>query len=133
MKLKVLAISFVSTLAIAASTCTLAQTVVKVGSTPTGVPFTFLNTKTNTIDGAMVDIINAVGKEAGFKVQIEPMPFSALIGSLTSKRIDLVSAAMYITPQRQEVVSFSEPIYRYGEGLMLAKGTESKPYKTLKV
>ena len=65
MKLKVLAISFVSTLAIAASTCTLAQTVVKVGSTPTGVPFTFLNTKTNTIDGAMVDIINAVGKEAG--------------------------------------------------------------------
>src|SRR5437016_6147056 len=27
----------------------------KVGSTPTGVPFTFLDTKTNTIEGIMVD------------------------------------------------------------------------------
>ncbi len=130
MKLKAFAVSFISTLAIAASAPALAQTVVKVGSTPTGVPFTFLNTKTNTIDGAMVDIINAVGKEAGFKVQIEPMPFSALIGSLTSKRIDLVSAAMYITPQRQEVVAFSEPIYRYGEGLMLAKATADRPFNS---
>ena len=66
MKLKALAVSFISTLAIAASASALAQTVVKVGSTPTGVPFTFLNTKTNTIDGAMVDIINAGGKVAGF-------------------------------------------------------------------
>ena len=56
MKLKALAVSFISTLAIAASASALAQPVVKVGSTPTGVPFTFLNTKTNTIDGAMVDI-----------------------------------------------------------------------------
>ena len=33
-----------------------AQTVVRVGSTPTGVPFTFLDTKTNTIQGFMVDL-----------------------------------------------------------------------------
>jgi polar amino acid transport system substrate-binding protein len=31
--------------------------VLKVGSTPTGIPFTFLDTKTNTIEGVMVDII----------------------------------------------------------------------------
>jgi len=128
MKLKSLAVSLVSTFAIALSTGAFAQQVIKVGSTPTGIPFTFLDTKTNTIEGAMVDIIKEVGKEAGFTVQIEPMPFSALIGSLTSKRIDLVSAAMFITPARQEVVAFSEPIYRYGEGLMLNSKTEKKTY-----
>ena len=31
--------------------------VLKVGSTPTGIPFTFLDTKTNTIEGVMVDLI----------------------------------------------------------------------------
>jgi polar amino acid transport system substrate-binding protein len=128
MKLKSLAVSLVSTITIALSAGAFAQQVIKVGSTPTGIPFTFLDTKTNTIEGAMVDIIKEVGKEAGFTVQIEAMPFSALIGSMTSKRIDLVSAAMFITPARQEVLAFSEPIYRYGEGLMLSNKTEKKTY-----
>jgi len=106
-----------------------AQTVVKVGSTPTGIPFTFLDTKTNTIQGVMVDLVTEVGKDAGFAVQIEPMQFSALIAALTSSKIDLISAAMYISPARKEVIDFSEPVYSYGEGLVVAKN-DSKDYKT---
>jgi polar amino acid transport system substrate-binding protein len=127
MKMKSLAISLLALASLAAGSAAQAQTVLKVGSTPTGSPFTFLDTKTNTIQGVMVDIVRAVGKEAGFEVQIEPMTFSALIGSLTSKRIDLISAAMFITPARQEVVNFSAPVYRYGEGVMLPK-TDTKHY-----
>ena len=41
-----------------------AQQVLKVGSTPTGVPFTFLDTKTNSIQGIMVDLIAEIGKDA---------------------------------------------------------------------
>src|SRR4051794_1023095 len=81
-----------------------AQSVVRVGSTPTGVPFTFLDTKTNTIQGFMVDLITEIGKDAGFQVSIEPMQFSALIPALTTSKIDAISAAMYITPQRKEVI-----------------------------
>src|SRR2546429_7383312 len=92
-----------------------AQKVMKVGSTPTGIPFTFLDTKTNTIQGIMVDLITEVGKDAGFNVQIEPMQFSALIPSLTSSKIDIIAAAMFITAPRKEVVDFSDPIYTYGE------------------
>ena len=40
-----------------------AQKVLKVGSTPTGVPFTFLDTKTNSIQGIMVDLITEIGKD----------------------------------------------------------------------
>ena len=105
------------------------EKVLKVGSTPTGTPFTFLDTKTNTIQGVMVDLIQEVGKDAGFKVEIEPMQFSTLIASLTSNKIDIISAAMYITPPRKEVIDFSRPIYSYGEGLFVPK-KDAKDYVT---
>jgi polar amino acid transport system substrate-binding protein len=104
-----------------------AQPVLKVGSTPTGIPFTFLDTKTNTIQGVMVDLVTAAGKDAGFAVTIEPMQFSTLIASLTSGKIDIISAAMYITPARKEVIDFSAPVYSYGEGLVVAKA-DTKEY-----
>ena len=104
-----------------------AKDTITVGSTPTGVPFTFLDTKTNSIQGVMVDIITEVGKDAGFEIKIEPMAFSALIPALTSGKIDLIAAAMYITPQRQEVISFSQPIYTYGEGLVVP-ASDTKDY-----
>src|SRR5438477_10733124 len=111
---------------IAAATAS-AQPVLKVGSTPTGVPFTFLDTKTNTVQGIMVDLITEIGKDAGFQVQIEPMQFSTLIASLTSNKIDIISAAMFVTAQRKEVIDFSEPFYSYGEGLLVPK-SDSKTY-----
>ena len=104
-----------------------AQQVLKVGSTPTGIPFTFLDTKTNSIQGIMVDLITEVGKDAGFQVEIEPMQFSALIASLTSNKIDIISAAMFITAARKEVIDFSEPFYTYGEGLLVSKA-DTKDY-----
>ncbi|MGN1285759.1 MAG: amino acid ABC transporter substrate-binding protein, partial [Bradyrhizobium sp.] len=45
----------VAVLALAFSAPSPAQQVLKVGSTPTGIPFTFLDTKTNSIQGIMVD------------------------------------------------------------------------------
>lgn len=102
----------------------------KVGSTPTGIPFTFLDTATNTIQGIMVDLVTEVGKDAGFKVQIEPMQFSALIGALTSNRIDIISAAMFATAARKEVIDFSDTVYTYGEGLFVPK-SDPKDYVTI--
>lgn len=107
-----------------------AQQTYKVGSTPTGVPFTFMDTKTQTIQGAMVDLITAIGQEQGFKVEVEATPFSALIPSLTSNKIDIISAAMLITPPRKEVIDFSDPVFPYPEGLIV-KADDATPYKSL--
>src|SRR4051794_22477264 len=104
-----------------------AQPVLKVGSTPTGIPFTFLDTKTNSIQGVMVDLITEIAKDAGFQVQIEPMQFSALVPSLTSNKIDIISAAMFATTPRKEVIDFSDAVYTYGEGLVVPKG-DAKNY-----
>src|SRR3979409_1614427 len=113
MKKSIRSIVFAAALIGVASVPAQAQQVLKVGSTPTGIPFTFLDTKTNTIQGVMVDLVTEVGKNAGFQVQVEPMQFSTLIAALTSSKIDLISAAMYISPARREVIEFSEPIYSY--------------------
>src|SRR3982750_4892111 len=104
-----------------------AQQVLKVGSTPTGIPFTFLDTKTNSIQGVMVDLITEIAKDAAFQVQIEPMQFSALVPSLTSNKIDIISAAMFATAPRKEVIDFSDAVYTYGEGLVVPK-TDAKNY-----
>ncbi len=99
-----------------------AQQVLRVGATPTGMPFTFLDTKTNTIQGMMVDLVRAVAEENGLAVEIQPMQFSTLVPSLTTNKLDMVSAAMLITPARQQVIDFSTPIYTYGEGLVVPVG-----------
>jgi len=94
-------------------------TVVRVGSTPTGVPFTFLDPKTNTIQGIMVDLVNALAAVAGFRVAIEPFQFSTLIPALTGNKIDLIAAAMFATPVRAQVIDFTESVITYGEGLVV--------------
>ena len=104
-----------------------AQTAVNVGATATGVPFTFLDVKTNSIQGMMVDVATAVGDAAGFKVAIQQTVFSALIPSLTTSKIDLISAGMLKTAARAEVVDFSAPVYSYGEGLIV-KTDDPKAY-----
>jgi len=101
-----------------------------VGSTATGVPFTFLDLKTNTIQGLMVDIATAIGQVAGFKVNVQQTVFSALIPSLTSNKIDIISAAMLRTPARAEVIDFSQPVYSYGEALIV-KADDARPYTGL--
>ncbi|HEY9067438.1 MAG TPA: ABC transporter substrate-binding protein [Burkholderiaceae bacterium] len=106
------------------------QATYTVGATATGVPFTFLDVKSNSIQGMMVDTAVAVGNAAGFKVNVQQTVFSALIPSLTSSKIDIISAGMLKTAQRAEVVDFSQPVYSYGEGLIV-KADDAKAYASL--
>ncbi|WP_027907021.1 ABC transporter substrate-binding protein [Pseudomonas taiwanensis] len=102
----------------------------KVGATATGVPFTFLDVKSNSIQGMMVDSAEAVAKAAGFEVEIAQTNFAALIPSLTARKIDLISAAMLRTPEREKVVQYSEPVFEYGKGLMV-RADDDKAYTSM--
>ncbi len=99
-----------------------------VGSTATGVPFTFLDVKSNKLVGAMVDIAQAVTQDAGLKIRIETTAFSALVPSLTARKIDIIAAAILRTPEREQVVAFTNPVYTYGGTVLLpANDTRSCP------
>lgn len=101
----------------------------KVGSTPSGVPFTFLDVKTNEITGLMVDIVDAIAAQEGFEATVEATQWSALIPSLTGSKIDIIAAAMIVSEERAKVVTFTDPVYHYGEGLFVTKDDQT-PYRT---
>lgn len=106
-----------------------AQTV-KVGSTPTAVPFNFLDPKTNTLQGVMIDIANAVGKQAGFAVEVTPIPFASLVPALQTGKIDIIASAFAKTPQRAEVVDFTQLVVEYGEALIVP-AKDQTDYKSI--
>lgn len=101
-----------------------------IGSTVTGVPTTFLDTKTNEIQGTMIDVAKYISEKLGVKLRVVETPWSALIPSLTGKKIDLICAAMVITDKRKEVIDFSDPVFPYCEA-MIVKQSDKKPYKTM--
>lgn len=101
-----------------------------VGSTASGVPFSFVDMRTSHLTGAMIDIIEAIAKEAGFAIELRITSFAALIPSLQSKKIDIISAAMLKTPARQKVVDFSVPVFSYGAGIVVP-ARDTKDYRRI--
>jgi len=102
-----------------------------VGSTATGVPFSFYDVRTNELTGAMVDIARAVAEQAGFPLAVQVTAFSALIPSLRGGKIDFIAAAMLRTPAREAVVAFSDPVYAYG-GAVVTRAEDPRRYPELR-
>ncbi|PTW50374.1 substrate-binding periplasmic protein [Rhodovulum kholense] len=113
--------------AAAAMVASLAQAAdsLKVGVTTTGIPFTFVDTATQQPTGAMVDLAQAIAEEMNTGASFEITQFSALIPALTTGKIDVISAGMYATDKRREVVDFSTPVYSYGDALFVAAGDDT--------
>src|SRR5699024_5554854 len=58
-----------------------------------------------------IDIIEAIGEEEGFDVEILPMEFKNIVPSLLSGELDIGMGGMSITDERKEKVDFSDPYY----------------------
>lgn len=104
--------------------------VLKIASTVTGVPATFMDTKSGKVVGIMVDVGQAIADHLGVKLEVVESPWAALIPSLQANKVNLICAAMYITEERKKVVNFSEPVYPYCEALVV-KTTDKKNYVTI--
>ncbi|WP_322007527.1 ABC transporter substrate-binding protein [Paraburkholderia tropica] len=100
------------------------------GSPPSSAPTTFLDVKTQKIEGIMPDVVREIGKREGFDVSYQAVPFSALIPSVVSGKIDIIVAGMTPTPKRAEVVDFSQPVTAFGEGIIV-KSTNKTNYKSV--
>jgi polar amino acid transport system substrate-binding protein len=107
-----------------------AATKVSAGTTPSSVPNAFLDLKTHEIQGVMPDVIREIGKREGFDVSFDVIPFSALIQSVVSDKIDLVVAGMTPTPKRAEVIDFSQPVAEFGKGIIV-NASDKHEYHTI--
>jgi len=74
--------------------------------------------------GIIPDLIREYLKRKGVDATIEstPMPFDSLIPAMKSGRIELMGDAMYITPEREKEVAFTDVLFYNTEGLAVAKG-----------
>jgi polar amino acid transport system substrate-binding protein len=95
---------------------------IRVVTTAGGAPFGIVNPQTSKYEGFMYDIINDLAKRANLKVDMQTAEWDALIPSLQSGKADVIVDGMYITPERQKVINFTDPVFGYGEGLIVQEG-----------
>ncbi len=109
------------------------QKVLRVATEPSFAPFEFQKEGSKEFTGFDMDLIRAIGKQAGYKVEIQNMGFDALIPALSSGNIDVAIAGMSITEERKKVVVFSDPYYTSGLIIMVPKdNTDIKSLADLK-
>lgn len=87
-----------------------------VGTEVANKPFIF--TQDGRYTGFSYDLWVQVAKEIGVVYKVQTMDFSALIPALQTKNIDVAFSSIFITPQRKEVVDFSDPYYMDGTGVL---------------
>ena len=88
-----------------------------------GVPFCYIDTETNQISGIDADIIAEIVKRLGInKIEMKKIPFSNLLEKLnTDESIDMATSGIYITPERERLVAFTEPLYKETEAVIVPK------------
>ena len=104
--------------------------VLKVGTNPDFAPFEFQEKDKKEFVGFDMDLIRAMGKQAGYEVQISSMSFDGLLPALVSKNIDVAISGMTITPARAEKVLFTDPYYK--SGLSIVVKQDNNAIKSLK-
>lgn len=98
----------------------------RVGTEATYAPFEFA-AEDGSLTGFDVELIRAVGKEAGFDdVEVLNMPFDGLIPALMTSQIDTIIAAMTITPERAKRVAFTDPYYTSGLSVLILEQNSAK-------
>lgn len=105
----------------------------KIITTAGGYPFNATNVQTKEVEGFMIDIINELAKRTNMKTELVTGEWNALIPSLQSGKADVIVDGMYITEERKKVINFTEPVFAYGEGLVVQESdTTTKSLDDLK-
>jgi len=98
-----------------------AQGVVRLGIAGE-IPFGYID-KNGELTGEAPELAKVVFKRLGVdRVQPVPTEFGSLIPGLNSQQFDVVSAGMYINPERCEQVIFADPDYRMLDAFIVRKG-----------
>lgn len=73
--------------------------------------------------GVSVDLAKALGHSLGRPLRIENIPFTGLIPSLKTGKIECIISSMTDTPERRASISFSDPYLTIGLALLVGKGS----------
>jgi len=107
-----------------ASSCTTDDSdnrpVVRVGTEGTYPPFSFHDPDSKQLTGYDIDVIKAVAKQAGWRLEFVETQFDAIFAALQAKRIDVIANQVSINPERTGKYGLSSP-YTYSHGVIVVK------------
>lgn len=83
----------------------------------------------DTIVGFDIDIAKEIANDLGVELEIQDMKFDSLVPALQAGSIDMVVSGMNPTPERAEVVDFSDIYYKAKHGILIKK-SDKDTYKT---
>ncbi|WP_103103086.1 transporter substrate-binding domain-containing protein [Pseudomonas sp. LFM046] len=104
----------------------------RVGMDPTYMPFEMTN-KRGEIIGFEVDVLKAMAKSMGVKLELVSTSYDGIIPALLTDKFDMIGSGMTLTQERNLRINFSEPFIVVGQTLLIRKELqgEIKSYKDL--
>lgn len=90
-----------------------------VGTEPAFPPFES-QSDSGELVGFDIELMQAIGEQAGVDVEFESLPFDGLIPALQAGTIEAAISGMTITQERSETVDFSRPYFRAGLAIAVA-------------
>jgi arginine/lysine/histidine/glutamine transport system substrate-binding/permease protein len=93
---------------------------IKVATEPAFPPFESKGTGGELV-GFDIDLMKAVGKAAGLKVEFQSLPFDGIIPALQANTVDAAISSITITPERAQTVSFTRPYFKAGLAIAVRK------------
>ena len=93
--------------------------VLVVGTSTGNAPFAFI--QNNEMAGFDIELMRRFGAFVGKDVKFSDMEFGALIAAVSSSKVDLISASIFITEERKKQINFSDPYYEMGNRILALK------------
>lgn len=76
------------------------------------------------LEGFDIDLMNAIGEQAGLEIQYESLPFDGIIPALQAGTVDAAISGMTITAEREENIDFSDPYFKAGLAIAVQESNE---------
>lgn len=92
--------------------------VLKVGTTPTYVPFEMTD-KQGRIVGFEIDLLHAMSHALGVELELVAVPYTELLPGLLAKKYDLIGSGMTVTQERNLKLNFSDSFIVVGQTVLL--------------
>ena len=98
--------------------------VILVGTNAEYQPFEFVQAD-GSLAGFDIDLMNALAEEAGLQIEFVNTKWDGIFVALANGEFDAVISAVTITPERQEVIDFTDPYFNAGQGIAVQADNET--------
>lgn len=82
--------------------------------------------------GISIDLWKQVAAQAGYRFELQPMPFQRLLPSLEAGQLDVVVGALTMTAEREARFDFTHPFFRTGLAIGVPRGGDGAGWAALK-